>query len=95
MLTNLKEAASASCLILATKEIFVDFNPGAIKAFKFHFPGVKITGCRISILALYKKLKPNIYKLVDIKLKNRKYSLQCLARKQISVTKNLEVQKKI
>ena len=45
MLTNLNEAASASCLILATKEIFVDFEQGAIKAFKFHFPGVKIIGC--------------------------------------------------
>jgi len=41
MLTNLKEAG----LILAPKEIFVDFEQGAIKAFKFHFPGAKITGC--------------------------------------------------
>jgi hypothetical protein len=57
MLTNLKEASSATGLILAPKEIFVDFEQGAIKAFKFHFPGAKITGCHFHFTsAIYKKL---------------------------------------
>jgi len=37
MITSLKEAAIAYGLTLSPKEIFVDYEQGAIKAFKFHF----------------------------------------------------------
>ena len=45
MLIQLKESAQAVGLVLAPKVIHCDFEKGAIKAFKMHFPGVKIQGC--------------------------------------------------
>ena len=39
------------------KTISCDFEKGAIKAFKFHFPGVKIIGCHFHFTsAIYKKV---------------------------------------
>jgi hypothetical protein len=38
MITRLKEAAMQHNLKLNPANIYVDFEQGAIKAFKFHFP---------------------------------------------------------
>jgi hypothetical protein len=57
MLTQLKESAQAAGLTLAPKIIHCDFEKGAIKAFKMHFPGVKIQGCHFHFTsAIYKKV---------------------------------------
>ena len=57
MLSQLKEAAQAVGLTLAPKIIHCDFEKGAIKAFKIHFPGVKIQGCHFHFSsALHKKV---------------------------------------
>ena len=57
MLTQLKLRASEANLELKPESIHCDFEKGAIKAFKFHFPGVKIQGCHFHFTsAIYKKV---------------------------------------
>ena len=57
MLTQLKLKAEEANLILNPKKISCDFEKGVIKAFKFHFPGVKIIGCHFHFSsAIYKKV---------------------------------------
>ena len=56
MITCLKECAAAASLVLNPKIISCDFGKGAIKAFKVHFPGVKIQGCHFHFTsAIHKK----------------------------------------
>jgi transposase-like protein len=51
-------------LTLVLNEIFVDFEQGSIKEFKFHFPGAKITVCHFYFTsAFYKKISKKFLKL--------------------------------
>ena len=55
MITQLKEAAMQHNLTLNPANIYVDFEQGAIKAFKFHFPSANIRGCHFHFSsAIYK-----------------------------------------
>ena len=57
MLTQLKNRAAEEDLLLKSSTIHCDFEKGAIKAFKFHFPGVKIIGCHFHFSsAIFKKI---------------------------------------
>lgn len=57
MLTQLKLRASEADLELKPEFISCDFEKGAIKAFKFHFPGVKIQCCHFHFTsAIHKKV---------------------------------------
>ena len=55
MLTSLKENAAAPGLELKPKIISWDFEKGAIKAFKIHFPGVKIQECHFHFTSAINK----------------------------------------
>ena len=55
MLTQLKLRASEANLELKPEFISCDFEKGAIKAFKLHFPGVKIQGCHFHFTSAIRK----------------------------------------
>ncbi len=56
-LNLLKDRADEEGLVLNPEVISCDFEQGAIKAFKRHFPNAKIAGCHFHFSsAIYKKL---------------------------------------
>ena len=60
MLTKLKYSASEQNLVLNPEKISCDFEKGTIKAFKFHFPSVKINGCHFHFTSAI-RFKDNIW----------------------------------